>query len=157
MRKVEGENYLLVRRMGSIKKWHPGTDSAMGNVEGSKYTKGYGSYVASETVMGETHFGLDYSTIPWKKILFAYGDFSQWVIYTREVWTGISKEGFCSDYSGPTSYSACWKDYKSLKVKCGNECDNKVYLELYRGKDGKPFVCWDGKKGYNNYRQRIYA
>ena len=73
----EGITWYLVRRTDqNTAKWHPSTDDAAGS-------ETYGTVFNNDS--GTDTFSIQYDTIPWTYIMFAWGDFQEWIIVERSV------------------------------------------------------------------------
>ncbi len=63
--RFQDENWFLARRTASTTNWHPAIDNALG-------TESYGTN--DNDPLGSETFSVEYSTLPWTRILFAWGN-----------------------------------------------------------------------------------
>ncbi|MDP6772068.1 MAG: hypothetical protein QF704_15300 [Anaerolineales bacterium] len=70
----EGENWYLTRRSASATKFHPATDDARGS---ESYGDGFNNPTGSDT------FSIQYNTLDWDKIMFAWGSLDEWLILEK--------------------------------------------------------------------------
>jgi hypothetical protein len=77
----------LVRRAhAEADKWHEATDDATG-------TESYGA--AKNNPTGSASFSVQYNKFKWDKIMFAWGDLSQWIILVKSEFDGLVARSDC--------------------------------------------------------------
>ncbi len=84
----EDDNWYLMRRNAQTDAWHPATDNALGS-------EAYGT--AQNNPLGSDTFSLQYDTLPWTKILFAWGNLEAWVMLERSVLESFIANAGCEN------------------------------------------------------------
>jgi hypothetical protein len=86
---LNGEKYVLVRRSGDPTSgtWHEATDDALG----TQPTHGTVSPNTGEQAQSKSAWSVKYDDLPWLRIMFSTGDFSQYIVFDRKVYTDFAE------------------------------------------------------------------